>query len=66
MRPSMMAGVGVWEAGFRTIVLPAAAAAESFSTASCRGRLKAQMAAIGPIGKRRTRPRRPSPSGTWS
>jgi hypothetical protein len=54
---------GSLDGGLRTIGLPDAMAGASLCAARLRGKLKGLMAAIGPIGKRRTIPVRPREAG---
>src|SRR5262249_2903335 len=63
---SVSAEIGVCEAGLSTTGQPAAIAGASLCATRFSGKLNGEIAAIGPIGKRRTRPWRPSPPGVAS
>ena len=63
---SVSAEIGVCEAGLSTTGQPAAIAGASLCATRFSGKLNGEIAAIGPIGKRRTMPWRPSPPGVAS
>ena len=63
---SLRAVIGVCEAGLSTTGQPAAIAGASLCDTRLSGKLNGLMAAIGPIGKRRSRPCRFSPPGAAS
>ena len=57
---------GVFVAGLRTMGLPAAMAGASLCAERLSGKLKGEMAATGPMGKRRRMAMRPLPCGARS
>ena len=64
--PTFSPLTGVDDDGLTTIVFAAASAGATLCATRLNGELNGVIAATGPIGNRRTSPRRPSPAGTPS